>query len=50
MKIPDFEQWHFTLELLVNAQIQSGVKIYSPPKIYKKIENCWSEFVNLLFA
>ena len=34
MKIPDFEQWHFTVELVVNAQIQSGVKIYSPPKIY----------------
>ena len=38
MKIPDFEQWvrHFIVEF-VNAQIQrvqSGVKIYSPPKIY----------------
>ena len=34
MKIPDFEKWHFTVELVVNAQIQSGIKIYSPPKIY----------------
>lgn len=34
MKIPDFEQWNFTVELVVNAQIQSGVKIYSPLKIY----------------
>ena len=37
MKIPDLEQWHFTVELVVNAQIQSGVKIYSPPNIYSHV-------------
>ena len=30
MKIPDFEQWNFTVELVVNAQIQSGS--IRPPK------------------